>query len=615
MIILSKIATSAAAESEAKRLGIALYRDGLRQHATRLTMQLMVPQAVDFTRLDALVKTVFGVDMVALSPPALPGVEWAWRILQLAAGLLQAAGLPVFDPGRVLAVQPDPETSGRWLVQVSVVQVSSLSRKDGMSAYRWAAKLLEAFAAQPPTALQRDKLCQKIQQELLKPLQAKGVRGKSMSPILRAADALGEPFMSVGAGLYQLGWGSRSRRISRSVVESDSSLGAELANNKWSAALVLRRAGLPAPVHVLVKRPEDLQAAADALGWPVVVKPADRDRGEGVVLGIANTEALQAAYDVALKWSRQILVERQVSGWCHRILVSHGAVLYVGQRLPKLVTGDGVQRVSALIEAANADALRQPVWSRLEVFPSDAMALQCLREQGHTLESIPALGQRVHLRPTESTAWGSDTLDLSAEIHPDNVRAAIDAARLLGLTVAGVDMISPDISQPWHANGAIINEVNVAPLLGGSALSLACLPAFVRDLLPAGGRIPVELVIGDKSALAVVKAKQQRWLDQGLACFWTSHIETQDAQGSNLPMTFNGLALRGNALLMNTTVDALVLWLQTDELQVMGSPVDRFSAVDVVPGVLYRYAEPAQALSSAEVAALVSWAQGLVSDC
>lgn len=38
---------SAAAERGAKRLGIALYRDGLRQHAPRLTMQLTVPEAVD----------------------------------------------------------------------------------------------------------------------------------------------------------------------------------------------------------------------------------------------------------------------------------------------------------------------------------------------------------------------------------------------------------------------------------------------------------------------------------------------------------------------------------------------------------------------------------------
>ena len=594
---------------------ISLYRDGLRQHATRLTMQLNVPDAVHFARLDALVNTFFVIDMGALSPPASAEADWAWRILQLAAGLLQAASLPVFEAGRVLSVRPDPEIPGRWLLEVSVAQAGGLSRQDGMQAYQWAAKLLQAFVARPPTALQRDKLCQKIQQDLLKPLRAKGVRGKSTLHILQAADALGEPFMHVGAGLFQLGWGSRSRKISRSEVDSDSSLGAQLANNKWSTALVLRRAGLPAPAHVLVKRPEDLQSAADALGWPVVVKPADRDRGEGVVVGIANSEALQAAFDAALKWSPQILVERQVPGWCHRILVSHGTVLYVGQRLPKLVTGDGEQRVSALIDAANADALRQPLWSRLEIFPSDALAEQCLGEQGLSLESIPALGQRVHLRPTESTAWGSDTLDLSAEIHPDNVRAAIDAARLLGLTVAGVDMISPDISRPWHANGAIINEVNVAPLLGGSPLSLACMSAFVRDLLPAGGRIPVELVIGDKNALAVVKSKQQRWLDQGLACFWTSHAETQDAQGCNLAMTFDGLALRGNALLMNTTVDALVLWLQTDELQVIGSPVDRFSAVDVVPGFLFRYAEPAKILNPTEVAALVGWAQGrLLSD-
>ena len=75
-------------------------------------------------------------------------------------------------------------------------------------------------------------------------------------------------------------------------------------------------------------------------------------------------------------------------------------------------------------------------------------------------------------------------------MHPDNVKAAVDASKLFGLHIAGVDIISPNIEQPWHANGAIINEVNFAPLLGGADISRSKIPNFLKKLIEDEGRIP-----------------------------------------------------------------------------------------------------------------------------
>ena len=88
-----------------------------------------------------------------------------------------------------------------------------------------------------------------------------------------------------------------------------------------------------------------------------------------------------------------------------------------------------------------------------------------------TLASIPDPGTWVALRRIESTDWGGVDEEVTALIHPDNLKAALMATELFGLDMAGIDIISTDISRPWFETGAVINEVNFAPLLGGAEIS------------------------------------------------------------------------------------------------------------------------------------------------
>jgi cyanophycin synthetase len=233
--------------------------------------------------------------------------------------------------------------------------------------------------------------------------------------------------------------------------------------------------------------------------------------------------------------------------------------------------------VEDLIRAANlAERVKAP-WLRSEPFPNDALAVATLEAAGYALASVPDEGRQVPLRPIESTLWGGESEDQTARLHPDNAALALRAASLFGLEVAGIDLITPDAATPWHANGAVINEVNFAPVLGDGPVSEHYIPSFIRGALADDGRIPVEVFVGREKGMAVARQRWRVWADQGLRPFLSSHQETIDSWGMNMSFPFQGLFRRCRALLVDRRVDVLILVVQTDEWLDTGLPVDRFS--------------------------------------
>jgi cyanophycin synthetase len=120
-------------------------------------------------------------------------------------------------------------------------------------------------------------------------------------------------------------------------------------------------------------------------------------------------------------------------------------------------------------------------------------------------------------------------------------------------------MISPDITQAWHHNGAVINEVNYAPLLGGGEISRKLIPTHLSRLLKDQGRIPIETVSAGGDAWARGLAQHQRLQEAGFSVYLTDEKQTLDPQGHAYPMASNNLRDRVQALLMNKQVGALVI--------------------------------------------------------
>jgi cyanophycin synthetase len=175
--------------------------------------------------------------------------------------------------------------------------------------------------------------------------------------------------------------------------------------------------------------------------------------------------------------------------------------------------GDGTATIAGLVEAANADPRRgighEKVLTRITI---DDAAIELVRAQGFELESVPPAGQRVKLALTGNMSTGGTSIDRTIEAHPDNVEIAETAARIIGLDVAGIDFICPDIATPVRETGGAIVEVNAAPGFRMHTHPTEGEPQYVArpvidGLFPAGtpSRIPILAVTGTNGKTTTVR--------------------------------------------------------------------------------------------------------------
>jgi cyanophycin synthetase len=558
------------------------------QPAVVLTFTLPSPSVLDFEALDCWLADTFTSQGLQWNVP-MPRVDnerarvesLAQRVVWMATAVQQAGRLPIFDCGKLLGLTPDPTTPAAWRVRILAANVDLVPLKTLGMAYTAAVNAISLALQHRMDADALESVLKDLDEQCIQRLRTMGLAGISTMPILREAHAQGIVFRHLEGGVFQLGWGANARQINRSILDTDSCIGAQVAGKKHWTAQFLRSAGLPAPVHERVQSEAQAVQAASKLGWPVVVKPADRERSEGVTIAINTEQELLEAFRQAAALSKAILVEREVPGVCYRLMVAHGEFLYAVRRRPRSVTADGVSNVEGLITAAHAQLQKLPPWSRSKLILLDPLTLKSLETQGLGPESVPLQGTVVALRQIESSQWGGDVDDATADVHPENSKMAVQAARLLGLGNAGVDVISLDISRPWYENGAVLNEVNFAPHFGGTEAARKKMPVFLHKLMGGNGRIPVEIYIGGALAWEAALLRHGEWATTGVRCYLTSHVCTFDSRKDRVHFTVDGLFNRSMALLMNREVQALVLVVQTDELLFTGLPVDQVTRVQV----------------------------------
>ncbi|MEW6307468.1 MAG: cyanophycin synthetase [Bacillota bacterium] len=337
--------------------------------------------------------------------------------------------------------------------------------------------------------------------------------GPTTSAIAAAARRRGIPVMRLSSdSLVQLGQGHRRRLVRASLTDATSCLAADIACDKAETKDVLGRHGLPVPPGgVALSEREALALVAD-LGPPVVLKPVDANQGKGVALDLRTDDEVLQAFAVARQFSPRIIVERYIPGRHFRLLVIDGRLAAAAERLPATLTGDGNNTVTELIAALNSDPRRGLDHERpLTRVSMDEIVRLTLARQGLTVDSVPEAGRLVVLRPNANLSTGGTARDVTAEVHPSQAQLAVAAAAALGLDVAGVDLVAPDISVP-AGEEAVIIEVNAAP---GLRMHLHPCEGQPRDvaadivdyLFPGGadGCIPVIAVTGTNGKTTVVR--------------------------------------------------------------------------------------------------------------
>lgn len=478
-------------------------------------------------------------------------------LLEVITLLCHLVRLPIFDYPKIRSISNKELANKKLGVELEIQLIDNIPVEIYKTILKVALQICAWINQNDYTGKNRDHICKLINNKIVRPLKKSIPAGKSTIPVLKVAHSLGIPFTHLGLGAYQIGWGSKARKLDRSTCELDSAIGARLSQNKVTTANILRRAGLPAPVHLIAPTEEDAVLIARKIGFPVVIKPSDLDRGDGVSIDINNEESVRHAYQLALKLSKmkQVLVEKQVQGVCHRLFILNDKLLYAVKRHPTSVFGDQFSTVKQLIDNQINEQNDLPPWRQSGIKEIDELALKTLINVGYTLDSIPRKGQMVPLRPIESTEHGGVDEDLTSAVHPSNLKIALQAPKLLGLHIAGVDIITTDISVPWYKNGAILNEVNFAPLLGGAEISRSYLGNFFQDFISDNGKIPIQIFKTKNEALNFVKISN----NNRQRCFLMHSNKVIDNVGQEIVMPFNDFKSQLKALLMRADVDAVAI--------------------------------------------------------
>lgn len=287
---------------------------------------------------------------------------------------------------------------------------------------------------------------------------------------------------------YSLGYGLTTHRLSK---------GSFIASNKdskmlfsWSSSQLssivshafcvdkettrhlLSEKQLPVPKGRSFQPGETASAVeyANLIGYPVVCKPLNGSKGEGVVVNIKKDESLLKAFN-ALKRSvyqdSDVIVEKFVKGKDYRIVVVGEEVKGALCRELASVEGDGKHSTVELMLAKHALRMRNPHFIERSSFIDEDSAFGNIEDHFVDLERVPEKNERVIFGTSCNLSQGADSVDILDELHPTLKQAAIDAVKCIpGLRYCGVDMLLEDHSKPIGEASAAIIELNAKAAIG-----------------------------------------------------------------------------------------------------------------------------------------------------
>ncbi len=334
--------------------------------------------------------------------------------------------------------------------------------------------------------------------------------GPSTAAIVKAAEDRGIPARRLNAGsLVQLGQGVKQRRIWTAETDRTSAIAESIAQDKELTKTMLRAGGIPVPEGRLVSDAEDAWVAAEEVGVPVVVKPRDANHARGVFTNLTTRSQIESAFNFARNEGSGVIVERFAPGNEHRLLVVGNRLIAAACGEAASIVGDGVRTVEQLVaDQLNSDPRR----GEGEAFPLsliefDAMNVMQIERQGYTVDSVPPEGVSILVQRNDNLS-----MDVTERVHPTVAAHAVLAAQIVGLDVAGLDLVVADISRPLEEQGGVVVEVNAGPGLLMHLRPSVGTPqpvgeAIVESLFAPGqnGRIPVVCVTGTNGKSTVTR--------------------------------------------------------------------------------------------------------------
>ncbi|WP_420471004.1 N-acetylglutaminylglutamine synthetase [Brevundimonas sp. FT23042] len=249
-------------------------------------------------------------------------------------------------------------------------------------------------------------------------------------------------------GLFRLNWGGRSVRCRESLSELTSAVALSICDDKRMTRRIVEAAGVRVPERIDAADPSALDAALERYGR-LVVKPARGEQGQGVAVGLTTMSEVQTALQRARRICPEVLVEEQVEGEDLRLVVIDYKVVACALRRPPRVVGDGRSTLRALIE--HQSRRRAAATGGESTIPVDAETERTLAEAGYRLEDVAPEGVEILVRKAANLHLGGTIHDVTEEVHPALIRAAIAAARAIDIPVTGIDLMVKSPREPDYA--------------------------------------------------------------------------------------------------------------------------------------------------------------------
>ena len=329
--------------------------------------------------------------------------------------------------------------------------------------------------------------------------------GPSTASILKEATAREIPIVKLeDNSTWQLGYGCHQKRISATITSATSYTAVETAGNKEVCRDLLKSMSVPVADGAAINSLEELQKLIDSLGFPLVIKPVNGNKGRGVTTDITTTEQAEEAFRFASTISERIIVEKSIPGFDYRLLVIDGKLAAAARRTPAHVVGDGKSTVQQLIDDVNGDPKRgdghKNVLTKIQAGPATSFILS---QKNYQLNTVLKNNELLYLDCAANLSKGGTAEDVTDNVHPDVAKTAERVSKITGLDICGIDLMAQTLSKPLAETGGVVLEVNAAP---GFRMHLAPSKGEARNvaspvidwLFPEGksSRIPIIAVTG-----------------------------------------------------------------------------------------------------------------------
>lgn len=215
------------------------------------------------------------------------------------------------------------------------------------------------------------------------------------------------------------------------------------------------------------------------LSYPLVVKPVDWAHWNWVYTDIKDVEELAICINKTLEFSDNIIIQEHIQWKEYRILVIWDEVIYWIEKIPAYVIGNWKTNIEELITIKNQNKLRWEWYDKpmTKIEIDDDLINHINKYYKYNINNIPRNNKKIILRWISNIWAGWSPKDVTNILWNELKNECIKIVKELWLKIAGIDIITNDLSVNLNKSKWAVLEVWATPWFGWDEESTGINPA------------------------------------------------------------------------------------------------------------------------------------------